>query len=175
MDSNQGSRPSVIRTLVLDPDEDQEPQPGGKVMVLSTGEKVHKKEIVDIMPPQHELDRDEPAPCNLVEGKSSQEESPQVSVSEEATGAVEEGEVKEGEKGGEEVSEGISGPLVKGNHMEAQQDPQQEAAAAIPGGSRSLHPGVRPMTVPQSPRFSRSHLRVLENLFQETHNPSSST
>ncbi|KAL1764578.1 hypothetical protein HispidOSU_030697, partial [Sigmodon hispidus] len=174
MDSNQGRRrPSVIRTLVLDSDEDQEQQPGGKVMILNTGEKVHKKEIVEIMPAQHEIDHDEPAPCNLVEGKSSQEEIPQVSVSEEATGAVEEGEVKEGEMGGEEVSEGISGPLVKGNHMEAQQDPQQEAA--IPEGSRSLHPGVRPSTVPQSPRFSRSHLRVLENLFQETHNPSSST
>ncbi|KAL1764073.1 hypothetical protein HispidOSU_002794, partial [Sigmodon hispidus] len=173
MDSNQGRRPSVIRTLVLDPDEDQEKQPCGNAMVLSTGEEVHKKEIVEIMPAQHELDHDEPAPCNLVEGKSSQEEIPQVSVSEEATGAVEEGEVKEGEMGGEEVSEGISGPLVKGNHMEAQQHPQEEPG--MPEGSRSLHAVVRHRRIlRQSPRFCRSHLRALENLFQETHNPSSS-
>ncbi|KAL1766589.1 hypothetical protein HispidOSU_017017, partial [Sigmodon hispidus] len=132
MDPNKGSHPSVISMLVLDRDENQEQQPGGNVMVLSTGEEGGKKELVESKPAQDELDQGEPSLCVLAQGKSSQEELPQVSVVPEAKGAVKEGDNKVEEMEVEEASEGHSGPGNNRNLMEAhhdyaaQQQPQQE-------------------------------------------------
>ncbi|KAL1764797.1 rhox homeobox family member 2-like, partial [Sigmodon hispidus] len=175
MGSNQGDHPSVIGKLVQDPDENQEQQLGENVMALSTGEEGDKKEHAESKPAQDELDQGEPVLGALAQDEPAQEEHAQVSVSHEASGAVEEEESKLEEMGGEEASAGISGPMDNGNHVEAdhgcnvQQQPQQEAA--IPECNRRMHDRAR-VIVHHRPRFTRSQLQDLEELFQQTHYPS---
>ncbi|KAL1765391.1 rhox homeobox family member 2-like [Sigmodon hispidus] len=175
MDSKQGDHPSVNRMLVQGPDENQEQQPGGNMMVLSTEEEGDKKELVECKPAEDELDQGEPALDNPIQDKPAQEELPQVSVSQEAIGAVEERENKIEEKRGAEASEGSSGPMNNGNQVEADQGcsvpRQHQCEAAIPECNRRMHAGAR-LIVHHRPRFTRSQLQHLEELFQQTHYPS---
>ncbi|KAL6031453.1 hypothetical protein STEG23_026661 [Scotinomys teguina] len=143
---------------------------GGNAMVLKTGEEGGNTGLVQSKKSQGELGQGEFAPS-----KPDQEELPQSSLAQEATGRVEEREHKEEEMGGGCAGDDSSGPVNKGIHGEGdhcvsvQQQPEQEAA--IPEGTKSLQTGDRLPFQPRT-RFTQSQLQDLENLFEETPYPS---
>ncbi|KAL6083252.1 hypothetical protein STEG23_030606 [Scotinomys teguina] len=152
-------------------DEDQEQQHGGNAMVLKTGEEGGKMGLVQSKLYQAQLGQGEFAPS-----KPAQEELAQFSLSQEATGVVEEREHKEEEMGGGRAGDDSSGPVDKGIHGEGdhgvsvQQQPEQKAA--MPEGAMSLQAGEERLPLHRQTFFTQSQHQHLENLFEETRYPS---
>ncbi|KAL6085317.1 hypothetical protein STEG23_004037 [Scotinomys teguina] len=86
---------------------------GANAMVLKTGEEGGKTGLVQNKKSQGELGQGEFAPS-----KPDQEELPQSSLAQEATGRVEEREHKEEEMAGGCAGDDSSGPVNKGIHSE---------------------------------------------------------
>ncbi|KAL1764181.1 rhox homeobox family member 2-like, partial [Sigmodon hispidus] len=139
--------------------------------VLKDIEEEDNKGMVETKPSQDELDQGKPSLGDPSQDKPAQEELPQVSVVHRASGAVEEAENKPEEIGGEEASQGSSGPMNNRNRDgNAQQQPPQEAV--MPEGSRMLHAGAMMIVHYHRPRFTHSQLQDLENFFQVNPFPS---
>ncbi|KAL6085729.1 hypothetical protein STEG23_032148, partial [Scotinomys teguina] len=142
-------------------------------MVLKTGEEGGKTGLVQNKKSQGELGQGEFAPS-----KPDQEELPQSSLAQEATGRVEEREHKEEEMAGGCAGDDSSGPVNKGIHSEGghcvsvQQQPEQEAA--MPEGTKSLQAGDR-LPFHHRTRLTQSQLQDLENLFEGIPYPSLGT
>ncbi|KAL6083103.1 hypothetical protein STEG23_004261 [Scotinomys teguina] len=112
-ETRQGYCHSFNRMLSPRADEDQEQQHGANAMVLKTGEEGGKTGLVQNKKSQGELGQGEFAPS-----KPDQEELPQSSLAQEATGRVEEREHKEEEMAGGCAGDDSSGPVNKGIHSE---------------------------------------------------------
>ncbi|KAL1764579.1 rhox homeobox family member 2-like, partial [Sigmodon hispidus] len=168
MKFNKVGRSSVIWMLALDHDEDQDQQYGVNSMVLNTGKKGDKKDLVESKSPEAEIDQAKSSLGALVQGKPAQEE-----CSQEAKSAVEYREDKTEELGGE-ASKVSSGPLHKANHMQpghkwsAQQQLKEEIVK--PEDIRNLQAWARLIFL-YLQRFTYSQLQDLENYFQKTHYP----